>query len=43
LKAWGGESDWIVFFTTESELEAVFGVEMRGARLCNLSSETSDA
>ena len=38
-----GESDWIVFFTTESELEAVFGVEMRGARLCNLSSETSDA
>jgi hypothetical protein len=27
-----GESDWIVFFTTERELEAVFGVEMRGDR-----------
>ncbi len=25
-----GESDWTVFFTTERELEAVFGVEMRG-------------
>src|SRR5258708_6139328 len=33
-----GESDWIVFFTTECELEAVFGVEMRGDKPLDLAT-----